>query len=181
MANKTMMKVKSWEVQTSSLKWKHLHQVLISVPEYSLWPRTGPLLAPSIWWETSSLFKWKGPFKHIFTKNRELQVGKGEKGFQAEQVRQLHRSLDVACQVKNMVSAGCFIWNVRWDNQSAGTRDGYSWVYGCSASVPPSSSSCLPVSIWGCVCMLSCFRCVWLFATPWTVAHQTPLSMGFSR
>ena len=23
--------------------------------------------------------------------------------------------------------------------------------------------------------------CVRLFATPWTVAHQTPLSMGFSR
>ena len=23
--------------------------------------------------------------------------------------------------------------------------------------------------------------CVWLFATPWTVAYQTPLSMGFSR
>ena len=23
--------------------------------------------------------------------------------------------------------------------------------------------------------------CVWLFATPWTVACQTPLSMGFSR
>ena len=22
---------------------------------------------------------------------------------------------------------------------------------------------------------------VWLFATPWTVAYQTPLSMGFSR
>ena len=28
------------------------------------------------------------------------------------------------------------------------------------------------------VCALSC---VWLFATPWTVAHQAPLSMGFSR
>ena len=27
-------------------------------------------------------------------------------------------------------------------------------------------------------CMLSC---VWLFATPWTVAHQAPLSMVFSR
>ena len=25
------------------------------------------------------------------------------------------------------------------------------------------------------------FSCVWLFATPWTVAHQAPLSMGFSR
>ena len=31
------------------------------------------------------------------------------------------------------------------------------------------------------VCMLSCFRHVWLFATPWTVTHQAPLSMGISR
>ena len=30
-------------------------------------------------------------------------------------------------------------------------------------------------------CVLSCFSCVWLCATPWTVAHQAPLSMGFSR
>ena len=29
--------------------------------------------------------------------------------------------------------------------------------------------------------MLSRFSCVRLFATPWTVARQTPLSMGFSR
>ena len=29
--------------------------------------------------------------------------------------------------------------------------------------------------------MLSHFSRVWLFATPWTVAHQSPLSMGFSR
>ena len=28
------------------------------------------------------------------------------------------------------------------------------------------------------VCMLSCVQ---LFATPWTVAHKAPLSMGFSR
>ena len=34
-----------------------------------------------------------------------------------------------------------------------------------------------------CVCMrtLSCFGCVRLFATPWTLAHQALLSMGFSR
>ena len=25
------------------------------------------------------------------------------------------------------------------------------------------------------------FSCVWLFAAPWTVAHQAPLSMGFSK
>ena len=30
-------------------------------------------------------------------------------------------------------------------------------------------------------CVPSCFSHVWLFATLWTVAHQTPLSMGFSR
>ena len=31
-----------------------------------------------------------------------------------------------------------------------------------------------------CVCVKSLSR-VQLFATPWTVAHQAPLSMGFSR
>ena len=31
------------------------------------------------------------------------------------------------------------------------------------------------------VCVLSCFSCVWLFATIWTVALQAPLFMGFSR
>ena len=30
-------------------------------------------------------------------------------------------------------------------------------------------------------CVLSLFSRVWLFATLWTVAHQAPLSMGFSR
>ena len=30
-------------------------------------------------------------------------------------------------------------------------------------------------------CVLSCFTHVRLFATLWTVAHQAPLSMGFSR
>ena len=31
------------------------------------------------------------------------------------------------------------------------------------------------------VCMLSHFSCVHLFVTPWAVARQAPLSMGFSR
>ena len=31
------------------------------------------------------------------------------------------------------------------------------------------------------VCVLSCFRPVWLCATLWTLARQAPLSMGFSR
>ena len=32
-----------------------------------------------------------------------------------------------------------------------------------------------------CRAVLSCFSCVRLFVTPWSVAHQAPLSMGFSR
>ena len=31
------------------------------------------------------------------------------------------------------------------------------------------------------MCKLSCFSCVQLFVTQWTVARQAPLSMGFSR
>ena len=33
----------------------------------------------------------------------------------------------------------------------------------------------------GCFQLCWLLSCVWLFATLWTVAHQTPLSMGFSR
>ena len=32
-----------------------------------------------------------------------------------------------------------------------------------------------------CACMQSHFSPVWIFETPWTVAHQATLSMGFSR
>ena len=32
-----------------------------------------------------------------------------------------------------------------------------------------------------CVWVLNRFSCIWLFATLWTLAHQAPLSMGFSR
>ena len=32
-----------------------------------------------------------------------------------------------------------------------------------------------------CVLVLSCLSRVWLFVTPWNTAHQSPLSMGFSR
>ena len=31
------------------------------------------------------------------------------------------------------------------------------------------------------VCVLSCFSCLQFFVTLWTVAHQSPLFMGFSR
>ena len=31
------------------------------------------------------------------------------------------------------------------------------------------------------VAAVQSLNCVWLFVTPWTVTHQAPLSMGFSR
>ena len=40
---------------------------------------------------------------------------------------------------------------------------------------------CVCVCVCWCVCVLSCFSCVWLFATLWTAACWAPLSMGFSR
>ena len=32
-----------------------------------------------------------------------------------------------------------------------------------------------------CACLLGRFSCILLFATLWAIAHQDPLSMGFSR
>ena len=40
---------------------------------------------------------------------------------------------------------------------------------------------CVCVCVCVCVCALSYFSCVLLFVTLWTVASETPLSMGFSR
>ena len=36
-------------------------------------------------------------------------------------------------------------------------------------------------SVGSALCVISCFSHVWLFATVWTIAHQVPLSTGFSR
>ena len=52
-----------------------------------------------------------------------------------------------------------------------------------------SSGSSFPLCVCVCVCVSVCARarasivlsCVQLFAIPWTVAHQAPLSMEFSK
>ena len=44
------------------------------------------------------------------------------------------------------------------------------------------ANSCLNnVNVFGAACVVSCCSCIWLLANVWTVAHQAPLSMGFSR
>ena len=60
----------------------------------------------------------------------------------------------------------------------------YEWLYytpetNITLQINYTSIKTLQLSVH--VCMPSCFSCVQLFETPWTVAHQAPLSMGFSR
>ena len=50
-----------------------------------------------------------------------------------------------------------------------------------SKSIHIASNGKVSFFFYGQACTLSCFSCVWLFATLWTVARQAPLSMGFSR
>ena len=75
-------------------------------------------------------------------------------------------SLFKACWV-NFVQAS--VWAITSSNLSEGTKTGAKWPYQwCELTVY------FPV----CIQPLSH---VWLFVTPWTVAHQSPLSMVFSR
>ena len=49
------------------------------------------------------------------------------------------------------------------------------WIWEMQTSQAPTLTSCM------CACMFSCFSPIWLFPALWTVAHQAPLYMGFSR
>ena len=52
----------------------------------------------------------------------------------------------------------------------------------CGLAFFPAHEMCLSVlNGWVLRCVLSHFSCVQLLATPWTVAHQVPLSMVFSN
>ena len=58
------------------------------------------------------------------------------------------------------------------------------WLWPCNESLLPWESPCeghAPKSKRVHACMLSPFSRVWLLVTPWIVAHQAPLSMGFFK
>ena len=65
-------------------------------------------------------------------------------------------------------------------------RVGHDWSALAAAAehwveFPLLYSRFLLVTYFICACVLSYFSHVWLFVILWTVAHQAPLSMGFSK
>ena len=64
---------------------------------------------------------------------------------------------------------------------SGGPGKGRHWQVQASGHLVGSPSDQPILWLPACVCVLSRFGCVQLFVTPWTVAHQSPLSMWFSR
>ena len=53
---------------------------------------------------------------------------------------------------------------------------------GVCGTYNPAAQSFVTYGVrWLYPCMLSRFRCVRLFVTPWIIAHEAPLSMGFCR
>ena len=70
-------------------------------------------------------------------------------------------------------TAKCFRWNVKC------TLFSLCPMINMKRNNEFAHVSCLVFAV---VChVLTRFTYVWLFVTPWTVAHQAPLSMGFSR
>ena len=73
----------------------------------------------------------------------------------------------------------CIEFRLRLVERKARKNLGSQWYHGASVSVCVSNANKIPISLYR--CMLSHFSRVQLFATLWTVAHQVPLSVGFSR
>ena len=108
---------------------------------------------------------------------------------------------DLCCHPLHSVVQAEFLENVWQDTftpQSRLCEEERGWVvsqftYGrlevrCSPPIclfyPQSFLLFFPICNWQntlCVCVLGHFSHAWHFATLWTVAHQAPLSIGFSR
>ena len=82
----------------------------------------------------------------------------------------------------------CSGFQLQHVGSSSLTRD-WTWALSIGSTVlatgPPGMSHMI-FALWFfffefCICVVQVHCCVRLFVTPWTVAHQAPLSMGFPR
>ena len=76
----------------------------------------------------------------------------------------------------NSSSLFCSLWRGWWYICSKDSRKYLSGVLIVNGRLDQNSA----VLIICCVCAQA-LSCIWLFATPWTVAYQAPLSIGFFR
>ena len=78
---------------------------------------------------------------------------------------------------------GCSPWGCRvghdWSNLTC--THGVEQTYMISQDSLGQSDGALALLVTLRTCLLSHFSHVWLFVTLWTIAHQIPLSKGFSR
>ena len=90
------------------------------------------------------------------------------------------RSLDQEYPLEKEMATHSSIlaWRIPWTGEPGGLQSMELQRVGHDLATKRHNDSFVLVSCGGGVQSLSCVR---LFATPWTVAHQAPLSMGFSR
>ena len=74
---------------------------------------------------------------------------------------------------------GCGMWDLDLVHDQGWNLGPLHWKRGVLTTGAPGKSPALVFK--STLCMLSLFSRVLLFVTPWTVAHQAPLSTGFSR
>ena len=96
-------------------------------------------------------------------------------------VNRIHPNTKQKVQKKKVLILGCCFSVILFPIGSGiWTRDLHFYPQEIWCMTPPISP--WETVLWRMrVCMLSLFSYVWLCATLWTIAHQAPLSMGFSR
>ena len=102
---------------------------------------------------------------------------------------QIYKYLTVLGVLAAYVIFSCSMWDlVPWPGiepwpPALGVQSLSHWTTGEVPYINSFFSFFLHMCVCVCVCVCVCesLSCVQLFATPWTVACQAPLSMGFSR
>ena len=87
------------------------------------------------------------------------------------------KSLWVYWIFKNLLATPCSLWDLMQELNPCRLH----WTHEVLTTGPPGRFLLDFLKPFLHVCMLSCQNGVQLFTTLWTVAHQAPLSMGFSR
>ena len=124
----------------------------------------------------SSILAWRIPW----TEEPDRLQSMGSHRVGHDWVTNTHTQITILCESKIILSA--FIGKrVLWKTNTQSTQ---AYKVCNTHWMSTSDTEEKAVEKWKCnakLCfVLSRFSCVRLFATPWTVAHPAPLSMGFS-